>query len=264
MTTETRSSPAAGDRPQDLDGRLAASPPSVARLMLVELRKLIDTRAGVALIIVGAVLIGTFGGGTLLFRGQPTIGRITVLAGTPAMMLIPVLATLLLTAERSQRTALITDALVPRRSRTLTAKLIAVLVSAVLTAALCLLAAVLIGAVGPLLSGRDVSWTVGWAMIGWFGVGMIIAALVGATVGMALGNAAAAIVIVLVWQALIFPLLSAPVVGPVLSWIDFGAVSSFLDGVTGREVGHALVGVTVWVLVPGVLGWIRLLRTEVR
>lgn len=261
IRTSTEPTPATQQR---AGHRLSAPRPSLLRLTAVELRKLIDTRSGVALIIVGAALIGIFAGGMVLFRDRPTLGQIVLFAGTPATMLIPVLATLLMTAERSQRTALTTDALVPQRNRTLTAKIIAVIGSAIVVAALTLLAGVVVAAVGPLLTAGTVDPTMDWIGYGWFSVAIVVAALVGAVLGMALGNAPAAIVIVLVWQALIFPMQSTPVVGPVLSWLDFSAVSTFVDGISGREIARAGVGIVVWVLVPGVIGWVRQLRTEVR
>lgn len=245
-------------------GRPDVPAPALRRLCAVELRKLIDTRAGVVLIIVGAIGVGVFGGGAVLFRQQPTIDRIALLAGVPATTLIPVLAALLITSERSQHTASTTFALVPRRGRVLTAKLIAVVISAIMVALLCLLAALIIGAVGPVLSGKAVSWTIDWTAIGALGLGAVVAALTGAALGLLLGNAPAAIVIVLVWPMISLPLMNLPKIGTVLSWLDFSSVSRFTDGVTGLEAGQAAVGFTAWVIIPTVVGWISQLRTEVR
>ena len=238
--------------------------PSMARLCLVECRKLIDTRPGAIMIIVGALLTGVCGGGAVLFWDQPSLDRIVRFAGTPASLLIPVLATLLITGERSQRTALISYALVPRRERLLTAKLLTVLVTAVAVVGLCLLAGLIIAAVGPLLTGHQVSWQLDWYGIGWFGLGMIIAALTGYAVGAATGNAPAAIVVVLVWQLIVVPLQAIPTIGRVFEWLDFTAISSFLDGVTPTEVGQVLVGLAVWLVLPTAVGWWRQLRGEVR
>lgn len=83
------------------------------RLWLVELRKLVDTPAGVALLAVGALLAGVFGGGVALLSEDATLDRIVRLAGTPTGLLLPVLAVLLVTGERQHRTALTGYALTP-------------------------------------------------------------------------------------------------------------------------------------------------------
>ncbi|MEZ5088726.1 MAG: ABC transporter permease subunit [Micropruina sp.] len=117
------------------------------RLWLVELRKLVDTPAGVALLAVGALLAGVFGGGVALLSEDATLDRIVRLAGTPTGLLLPVLAVLLVTGERQHRTALTGYALTPRRGRVLVAKAFAVLTLAVAAWAMALLAGVLIAAV---------------------------------------------------------------------------------------------------------------------
>ena len=112
------------------------------RLWLVELRKLVDTPAGVALLAVGALLAGVFGGGVALLSEDATLDRIVRLAGTPTGLLLPVLAVLLVTGERQHRTALTGYALTPRRGRVLVAKAFAVLTLAVAAWAMALLAGI--------------------------------------------------------------------------------------------------------------------------
>src|SRR5205823_4249099 len=149
--------------PADGDRRLVeAEPEVVAR----ELRKMVDTRAGfwlqvamVALTVVVVVvrlLVGDAAHHT--FQSVLDVGL------QPAAVLLPVLGILLVTSEWSQRTGLITFALVPVRSRVLAAKLLASLVLAIAAVVVCLAIVV----VGVLLAapGVDGTWSGGAAMVG--------------------------------------------------------------------------------------------------
>src|SRR4029453_8334514 len=101
--------------------------PGLGRLIAVELRKMVNTRAGfwlqlapVAINVVAVVprlLVGD--------AADHTFQSVLDLGLQPAAILLPVLGILLVTSEWSQRTGMITFALVPVRSRVLGAKLIA-------------------------------------------------------------------------------------------------------------------------------------------
>lgn len=243
----------------------APAPGVLRRLLPVELRKLVDTPSGVVLLLVGALLAGAFGGGQALFREDLGIGGIARMAGVPGAMLAPVLAALLVTAERSQRTALSTFALMPRRSAVLVAKGLAVVALGVSVTVLALLAALLIAPVGSLLIDRPVLWTVDWVGLGWFTLATVVAALSGYAIGLLVGNGPAAIVIVLVWPFLATTMSIVPELAQVLEWIDVGAVLALEDGEpSATVVARAVTGVAAWVVLPGVLGWLRTLRSEVR
>jgi len=107
--------------------------PGLGRLVAVELRKMVDTRAGfwlqvamvalTAVVVVVRLVVGDAADHT--FQSVLDVGL------QPAAVLLPVLGILLVTSEWSQRTGLITFALVPVRSRVLGAKLIASLLLAV-------------------------------------------------------------------------------------------------------------------------------------
>jgi ABC-2 type transport system permease protein len=99
--------------------------PGLARLTGVELRKMVDTRAGfwvqlgvLALTVTFAILSAVIG-----HTADHTLHGIVTAAVWPAYALLPVVGILLVTSEWSQRTTLITFSLVPQRSRVLAAKL---------------------------------------------------------------------------------------------------------------------------------------------
>jgi len=286
MTTRTADTRTADARPRGAAGtdtsepagtdaaRLATVPPGAAtapapgllrRLVPVELRKLVDTPSGVVLLLVGALLAGAFGGGQALFREDLGIGGVARMAGVPGAMLAPVLAVLLVTAERSQRTALTTFALMPRRSAVLMAKGLAVVTLGIAVTVLALLAALLIAPVGSLIVDQPVVWSIDWASLGWFTLATVVATLSGYAIGLLVGNGPAAIVIVLVWPFLATTMSIVPEIARVLEWIDVGAVLALEDGdPSATVVAQAITGVAAWVLLPGVLGWLRTVRSEVR
>src|SRR5215211_5449652 len=109
------------------------------RLVAVELRKMVTTRAGfwlqlataaltVLVVIVACVVVDA---ADLTFQSVLNVGL------QPAAILLPVVGILLVTSEWSQRTGMITFALVPARSRVLGAKLLASLVLAIATLIMC-------------------------------------------------------------------------------------------------------------------------------
>src|SRR3954464_5921764 len=105
----------------------ASSRPGVGRLTRVELRKMLDTRAGFWLQVatVGLTVVAVV---IRLAVGNPqdhTFRSVLEVGPAAARLLLGGLGILLVTPEWSQRTGLITFTLVPVRSRVLAAKLLA-------------------------------------------------------------------------------------------------------------------------------------------
>jgi ABC-2 type transport system permease protein len=101
--------------------------PGLGRLTRVELRKMIDTRAGFWLLLTVAALtvLAVF---LLILVGDASdhdLRDMLSVAVAPSSVLLPVVGILLVSSEWSQRTALITFTLVPQRPRVLGAKLAA-------------------------------------------------------------------------------------------------------------------------------------------
>jgi hypothetical protein len=121
--------------------------PGLARLTAVELRKMTDTRAGfwlqlaVVLLTVAVVAVVCLFGNA---QDQTLRGMLSI-AVAPASVLLPIVGILLVTSEWSQRTGMMTFALVPRRGRVVAAKLLASIVLSLVALALCVVVAV----VGP-------------------------------------------------------------------------------------------------------------------
>ncbi|MFD0891202.1 ABC transporter permease, partial [Streptosporangium algeriense] len=108
------------------------------RLLLVETRKIFDTRSGKILtaVLVALTVVSVVG------RGLVAGPRLFTLVGTAGIgfgILLPVLAVLSVTGEWSHRTALTTFTLEPRRARVLAAKFLPPLAVAVVATVFALL-----------------------------------------------------------------------------------------------------------------------------
>ena len=133
--------------------------PGLGRLVAVELRKMVNTRAGfwlqlatvalTALVVVVRSVVGD--------AADHTFASVLDVGVKPAAVLLPIVGILLVTSEWSQRTGMITFALVPVRSRVLGAKLIASLVLAL--AMLVMSVAVVAAGVLVASPGVDGTWS---------------------------------------------------------------------------------------------------------
>jgi ABC-2 type transport system permease protein len=237
------------------------------RLVLVELRKLADTRSGMWLLIV-IVLASVATGLILLLAGsdeEQTFSAFFTFAQLPAGVLLPVLGILSMTSEWSQRTALTTFTLVPRRGRVITAKLAAAVVIAIMAA----LSAFAFAAVFNLIAigtGADGAWTITWQLVLQCVALQVLYVLMGSAFGGLLMNSPLAIVtffaLPMVWSILgetVKALKSAA------GWLDINLTTMPLtDGaMTAGQWGRLGVSVAVWVLLPLILGTVRVLRREV-
>ena len=100
---------------------------SFPRLTFVELRKMVDTRAGFWLQLTTAVFTLAI---VILFcvfgeTDELILRDMFAFSILPASILLPIIGILLVSSEWSQRTALITFTLVPKRMRVMSAKIAA-------------------------------------------------------------------------------------------------------------------------------------------
>jgi ABC-2 type transport system permease protein len=241
----------------------ASSRPGLARLTRVELRKMLDTRAGfwlqvatVALTVLAVII--------RLAVGDPqdhTFRAVLEVALAPASSLLAVAGILLVTSEWSQRTGLITFTLVPLRSRVLAAKLLASLVLAGAAVVVCLA----IAAVGVLLAapGVDGTWSGGAAMVGQSAVYVTASILTGVAFGAILLASAPAIVATFALPTAWAALASIPAFANVAPWMDAN-----FDGMSGNVLSstqwaHAGTSIALWTVLPLLLGAWRISRREI-
>jgi len=239
----------------------------LARLTLVELRKLADTRSGLWLLIV--IALAAAGTAAIMLGAVPdaeqNFQELFAFGLVPAAVLLPVLGILSMTSEWSQRTALTTFTLTPARGRVIVAKLIAAVLIAVATTA----AAAALSAVANLIAigtGGDGSWHIEPALVGQLLVNQVVFVLMGSAFGALLMNSPLAIVLYLVIPTL------WSVLGEMVSWlhraagwldINLTSVPLSEPGMTAEQWSRFGVAALVWVALPLALGTIRVLRREV-
>jgi ABC-2 type transport system permease protein len=240
------------------------------RLATVELRKMIDTRAGVALLGVMELLAAAIVVVQLLAGKPATWTFQTFLFGAliPVGILLPVLGVLSMTSEWSQRTAMTTFALVPRRERVLAAKLLAAAVLAALAVAACMIDAALGNLVAGARPHANGSWHLTGTMVGAALLLMLLYVLVGLGFGVLLQSSPLAIVVYFV-----VPTAWALVGGLVswmhrwASWLDLGQTTTpLMHGAwpAGDGWSKLAASAALWIGLPLALGLVRTLRGEVK
>ncbi|WP_282946574.1 ABC transporter permease [Cellulomonas endometrii] len=238
------------------------------RLVRVELRKQLDTRAGrwlLALIVLVdvafmALMLWTSDAGSLSWSD------LTEAATAGQLLLLPLVGVLAATSEWSQRTALTTFVLEPRRTRVHGAKAaaagllaLAIMVATVAAAALANLAG------GALRDGAG-PWTLDWALVGGSTLGLLLLVAQGLGFGLALLSTPAAIVAYLalptVWTivANLVEALRKPA-----EWLDMsGPVSTLMSGdMAGGDWARLATSTALWVGVPLAIGLWRTARRDV-
>lgn len=243
-------------------------PVPFGRLLRVELRKMVDTRAGRWLLFVIAALLA--GVAAIIFfsgAGGRTFGSFLNSLSVPMLLLTPIVAILAATGEFSQRTALTTFALEPRRQRVVAAKTVASLLVGVLSYAVCLALAAVGHAASVALRDTPSAWSVDAGVLWGLGAVLAISVLQGMAFGLALLNTALAIAAFLVIPT-VWSIVAAlvPRLAEVAPWVDLGAATAPLfdaSRMAAADWAHLASASAIWVLVPLVVGRWRVQRSEI-
>jgi ABC-type transport system involved in multi-copper enzyme maturation permease subunit len=239
--------------------------PGLGRLVAVELRKILDTRAGfwlqvatvaiTALVVIVRLAVGD--------ATDHTFASVLAVGVKPAAILLPVAGILLVTSEWSQRTGMITFALVPVRSRVIGAKLIASLVLAVAILAV----SVGIVAAGVLVAspGVDGAWSDAATLIGQSAVYLGGGMLTGVAFGAILLASAPAIVVLFALPITWTAVASLSFFADAAPWLDtrlaLGPMPQEVMSTT--QWAHAGTALALWMLLPLLIGTWRITRREV-
>lgn len=249
----------------DLDLSRADIP--IHRLIGVELRKSVDTLAGRWLLITIAIITLLW---DLFWLGRPQeFHTVSLFLAAPAALQSPLLGIvgiLLATSEWSQRTGMVTFTLVPKRSRTIIAKVSAALLLTFTAFALSLAIAAFLALVG----GAPDPWDLDPGLMGQSLLASLLSTLKGVGFGLLLLNTPAAIVVFL-----LAPLVVASVTGlvdalqDVAPWVNMGsAMNPLMDDLPGmlsaEQWGHLASASVIWFVIPFAIGIYRVLYAEVK
>ena len=175
--------------------------------------------------------------------------------------MLPVVGILLVTSEWSQRTGLITFALVPVRSRVLGAKLVASL--ALAGAMLVMSLAVVVAGVLVAAPGVDGTWSDVAPLIGQATVYVTAAMVIGVAFGAILLASAPAIVAYYVLPAVWVALASLPVFDGVAPWLDPALDGMAEEVLSLTQWAHAGTALALWMVLPLLIGIWRITRREI-
>ena len=233
-------------------------------LTSVELRKLTDTRSSrwLLLSILGLV------SGVLVYK--LTQSRIEVAfdnyssgVTTVVAFLAPIIALLAMTSEWTERTALTTFTLAPRRLPVIAAKYVAAVTLSVAILAVGLVMAAAATAIGGLVHG-DASFAGLLGDVRAAGIIVVLQVTMAAAFGALAAQTAVALVAYLV-APLAWAILANGLLERVAPWFDvFSAYDQLASGHPFDHLPQVLTAITIWVVVPSTLGVLRSLRREVK
>lgn len=254
----------------------STAPTPFLRLVRVELRKAYDTRAGLWLLISTAILTAI----VMVIQLAVGITQDDVLLSYNSFLtstnfsialLLPVIGIMLLTSEWSQRTAMVSFSLEPRRPRVIVAKLVVGLGLAVVAVAIALVLATICNALYGALSDDPTSWNASVAHTAGFVLLQVVGMLSGFAFAALLLNTPAAIVIYMVYSFVLPGLfqLGAQLMDwfdKIRPWIDFNyAQGPLVDAtMTSKDWAYFAVSGFIWLVVPFAIGFWRVLRAEVK
>jgi ABC-type transport system involved in multi-copper enzyme maturation permease subunit len=256
----------------------AATPPTrrgipLARIVTLELRKMLDTRSGFwTMASIGLVSLTTTAM-VILFgdREDLTYRTFASAISVPMSLILPIIAILSVTAEWSQRSGLTTFTLVPHRWRVVTAKLVASVAVAVVATPVAFAIGALGNVAGAASAGVDPVWDVTLGNLLTMDLANVLGLLVGFMLGVVIRSSAGALVAYFIYQFLL------PSLGLVLAakqdwfrhlqpWVDFNFdQGALLEGtVSAQEWTHLAITGLIWLVVPLAVGLRLVVRAEVK
>jgi ABC-2 type transport system permease protein len=253
--------------------RTQITPIPLSRVVRVELRKMFDTRSGFWLIASIAItgLLATIA--TIAFAPDQDLTYYTFAKaiGFPITVILPMVALLSITSEWSQRSGLTTFTYVPSRRRVVGAKTL----SSVTVAVASMVFAFAVGAVGNVvgstIAGTQMVWDLSVGHAATIVLGNLVSLLTGTMIGMLLRSSAGGLVTYFV-VTLLVPNLSGLLATSqdwfkhLQPWVDLNFAQSYLfEGMdTGAQWAHIATAVTLWIVLPGIFGLRRVMRSEVK
>ena len=238
------------------------------RLARVELRKMVDTRAGRWMLIVMSAISALIVAAMVIW-GTPDESTFSVFVGVtsfPLIVLLPIVGIMAATAEWSQRTGLVTFTLEPRRSRVLLAKVVAGVLLGLLVVAASFVAAALGHLLTIVLRDTPGDWSMSWQVVLGFVVAMTIFIIQGLGFGFAVLNTPVAIVASILLPTIWSIVGAFPKLQTAATWLDLNrTIDPLMSGsMTGADWAHLGTASAVWIGIPLAIGSWRVLTREVK
>ncbi|MEU4390349.1 ABC transporter permease [Kribbella sp. NPDC023855] len=239
---------------------------SFLKLVTIELRKSVNTRSGQVLIlgILALALAALTWELTHMQDGKQAFDGYLGAASTGVMLLLPVIGVMAMTSEWTQRTALTTFTLSPRRIRVQVAKFVSAVVLSVVVLSVTVVLAVAGTALGGSISGDGASYAgFGGALAGAY-LTTALNVVMGAAFGAVIAQTAVAILVFFVAPT------AWALAGPALfksnaDWLDvFGAFGRIAERDLHGMVPETLTAIGVWIVLPTIAGLWASSRREVK
>ncbi len=263
MTTEmVETSPAPQARHKAVATELPpARGQSFLTLLRIELRKSVDTRSGRAML-GGILLLALAGLGwevTHLGDDPVTLSRFIQVSTVGVRLLLPVIGIMAMTSEWTQRTALTTFTLSPRRGRVQLAKFLAAILLSVVVLTAVVLLALGTTALGGLIDGSspmyDTAQDPFWSGLAGVYLANALNVVMGAAFGAVLAQTAIAVTVYFVAPTL-WSLAAPEVLKDRADWLDvFGAFGRIAERSFDGKVPETLTSVAAWIVIPTILGF---------
>lgn len=233
-------------------------------LTAIEMRKMTDTRSG-RWLLATILALATLGLAWKVahFDNAVWFDNYSKAPVTIIAFLAPILGLLAMTSEWTQRTALTTFTLAPRRLPVIAAKF----VSSVLLS-LGLLAVGLVMTFAAMTIGGAVHGNLSWSDLpsGLSGaaITVVLQVIMGAAFGALAGQTVVAAIVYFVapiaWSAV-----SQELFGNVAPWVDvFSAYGRLSSTDPTQHLARTATAITIWVVLPMTIGVIRSLRREIK
>lgn len=241
-----------------------------ARLVHVELRKQVDTRAGRGLLLVVLALTALAVGLVMWFSRHDGASMRSLLTATttPQGLLLPILGIVTACNEWSQRTALVTFTQEPRRLRVVSAKAVAAVALGTVAVVAAWLLAALAHVCSASLAGARVDLSVSATALAGTWLLQVVAVLQGVAFGLALLSVPLAIAATFVLPTLVTMVAALwPPLARLGAWIDMAQASEVLGRPawpTPHQWEQLGTCVLLWVALPLAVGGWRVVHREVK
>jgi ABC-2 type transport system permease protein len=245
----------------------------LSRVVRVELRKMFDTRAGFWLIASIAItgLLATVATVAFAPDADLTYYNFAKAIGLPITIILPMVSLLSITSEWSQRSGLTTFTYVSSRRRVVWAKTLSSIIVAVASMGFAFAIGAVGNVVGSTIAGTPMVWDLSAGHAVTIVLGNLVSLLTGTVIGMLLRSSAAGLVTYFLFTLLV-PNLSALLAASqdwfrhLQPWVDINFAQGFLfEGMhTAAQWAHIATTVALWIVLPGIFGLRRVMRSEVK